>query len=148
MKKQLVLSIFLAANSGFPVHASDPAESSKEHLMTIKMAIAQQTFAVELADNPTAKAFIQQLPLTMTMGELNGNEKFADLSQSLSPHQIRPGTLHEGDLMLYGRQTLVLFYETFQTSYSYTPIGKLIATDNLKSSVGNGDVKVHFTKGN
>lgn len=32
--------------------------------MFITMTINQQTYAIELADNPTAKAFIEQLPLT------------------------------------------------------------------------------------
>ncbi|WP_245956899.1 cyclophilin-like fold protein [Edaphovirga cremea] len=116
--------------------------------MTFQMTIDQQTFEVGLANNPTAKAFIKQLPLTMTMAELNGNEKFADFSHTLPTSQITPGTIHEGEIMLYGRQTLVIFYETFQTPYSYTPIGKIIATDNLKNIIGNSDIEVHFTKSN
>jgi len=40
----------------------------------------------------------------------------------------------------------VLFYETFQTSYSYTPIGKMLSTGSLKKSVGEGGIDVRFTR--
>lgn len=113
--------------------------------MIIEMTIGQRSYDIELEDNPVVKALIQQLPLTLTMQELNGNEKFADLSDSLIAHHISPGTLQRGDLMLYGCKTLVLFYETFQTSYSYTPIGKVVAPDTLQDAVGHSDIKVSFT---
>lgn len=112
--------------------------------MIIEMKIGQQSYDIALEDNPAAKALIEKLPMTLTMKELNGNEKFADLPAPLTASHISPGTLHEGDVMLYGRKTLVLFYKTFQTSYRYTPIGKVIAPDALQDSVGHADVKISF----
>ena len=82
---------------------------------------------------------------TLTMQELNGNEKFADLPHPLPPNPIRPETLYQGDLMLYGGHTVVLFYETFRTSYSYTPIGKVVAANTLQDAVGRGNIKVSFS---
>ncbi|SUE07147.1 Uncharacterized conserved protein [Pantoea agglomerans] len=95
---------------------------------------------------PPAEAFVQQLPLTMTMEELNGNEKFADLPAALNSDPHKPGTIQQGDVMLYGNKTLVLFYETFQSSYSYTPIGKVLSTDSLKKRVGEGGIDVRFSR--
>lgn len=113
--------------------------------MIIEMKIGQRSYDIELDDNPTAQALIQQFPLTLTMQDLNGNEKFADLSDNLIVNHVSPGTLHKGDLMLYGRKTLVLFYETFQSSYRYTTIGKVVAPDTLQDAVGHSSVKVSFT---
>lgn len=113
--------------------------------MIIEMTIGQRSYDIALEDNPSAKAWIQQLPLTLTMQELNGNEKFADLSDPFIAHHISPGIVHKGDLMLYGRKTLVLFYQTFQTSYRYTPIGKVVAPDTLQDAVGHSNIKVSFT---
>lgn len=110
--------------------------------MIIEMTIGQQHYYIALEDNSAAKDLIEQLPVTLTMKELNGNEKFADLPTALTASHTSPGTLHEGDVMLYGQKTLVLFYKTFQTSYRYTPIGKVTAPDALQDAVGHADVKI------
>ncbi|WP_431225031.1 cyclophilin-like fold protein [Serratia sp. L9] len=145
MKKPLSLLFLLVTYAVFPVHANDVALSGQESPMIIKMTLHQQNYAVELADNPTAKEFMKQLPLALTMQELNGNEKFAELSHALPIHPIGPETIHKGDLMLYGRQTLVLFYETFRTSYRYTPIGKVVAPDTLQDAVGRSSIQVNLS---
>ena len=49
-----------------------------------------------------------------------------------------------GDLMLYGSDCVVLFYETFQTSYSYTRLGSLDNPSELAASLGSGNVSVTF----
>ena len=119
----------------------------------INIIIGSKTFTATLADSETGEAFAALLPLTITMNELNGNEKYHYLSSSLPTAAYQPGTIHAGDLMLYGNNCVVLFYETFNTSYSYTRLG---AIDNpsglspadfassLASALGSGDVSVRF----
>lgn len=146
MKRALLLLVLLSTNSLMPVKASSPVLAGELRPMKIIMTINQQSYEIALADNPTAKAFSQQLPLTMRMEELNGNEKFADLPAALATNPHKPGTIQPGDVMLYGNKTLVLFYETLHTSYSYTPVGKVLSTGNLKKSVGEGGIDVRFTR--
>ncbi|MDU1920104.1 cyclophilin-like fold protein [Enterobacter sp.] len=145
MNKILCLSFIIVVNIFFPAHASASVQTDKEETVTIKMTINQQTFDVELKNTPAAKAFMEQLPLTLTMEELNGNEKFADLPRPLPASQITPGTINQGDLMLFGRRTLVLFYETFQTSYGYTPVGRITTPENLGKIAGHKEVIATFT---
>ena len=57
------------------------------------MTVGTQRFAVTLEDNPTARAFVQLLPATFEMAELNGNEKHASLPRSLPTDAMRPGTI-------------------------------------------------------
>ena len=102
----------LAAMSTMTIMAQTP----------INIIVGSKTFTATLADSETGKAFAALLPLTVTMNELNGNEKYYYLSSSLPTAAYQPGTIHAGDLMLYGNNCVVLFYETFNSSYSYTPI--------------------------
>jgi hypothetical protein len=47
--------------------------------------------------------------------------------------------------MLYGSNTLVLFYKSFRTSYSYTVIGRIDEPAGLEGALSTGDVDVMFS---
>lgn len=111
---------------------------------TVKITVNSKTFTATLLDNPSAKAFKKLLPMSITMTELNGNEKYYDLSNKLPTKSSNPGTIHNGDLMLYGSNTLVLFYKTFLTSYSYTKIGNIVDSEGLEEALGSGNVIVEI----
>ncbi|HKO80818.1 MAG TPA: cyclophilin-like fold protein [Chitinophagaceae bacterium] len=110
----------------------------------MKVKIGNQTFTATLYDNATAVAFKSMLPMTVNMVELNGNEKYVDLSRSLPANTSKPGMIQPGDLMLYGSSTLVLFYKTFSTSYSYTRLGRIDDPSGLAAAVASGNLPVTF----
>lgn len=116
----------------------------EENSMNIEIKIGEHTFSETLCDNETADAFKKLLPLTLDMSELNGNEKYFYLSDDLPTDPSRPSKIHTGDLMLYGSNCVVLFYEDFSTSYSYTPIGRIDDPDGLATALGSGRVQVAF----
>ena len=117
-----------------------------ENTMQINVIVGTKTFTATLADSETGRAFAQLLPLTLPMTELNGNEKYHYLDSSLPTDSYRPGTIHAGDLMLYGNNCVVLFYETFSSSYSYTRIGSIDNPAGLSAALGSGNVSVRFEK--
>ena len=110
------------------------------------MIIGERRFAFTLADTEAARAFAAMLPLTIDMADLNSNEKHAELPRPLPTSASRPGTIRNGDLMLYGANTLVLFYLTFDSSYSYTRLGRLDDPTGLAQVLGSRDVRVLFSR--
>ena len=110
----------------------------------LSIQVGNSTFTATLGDNSTTRAFVAGLPMTVNMGELNGNEKYFYLPNGLPTNSQRPGTLSTGDLMLYGSDCLVLFYETFSSGYSYTPIGSVDNASGLAAALGQGSVSVTF----
>jgi hypothetical protein len=118
--------------------------TAKTDTMKLKITIGSHIFSATFYTNPTATAFKSLLPLNVNMIELNRNEKYADLSQSLPVNASNPGTIHTGDLMIYGASTLVLFYKTFSTTYHYTSIARIDNVDRLAAAVGSTSVMVKF----
>ena len=114
---------------------------------SINVIVGSKTFTATLADSETGEAFAALLPLNVTMNELNGNEKYHYLSSSLPTAADQPGTINAGDLMLYGNNCVVLFYETFNSSYSYTRLGAIDNPSGLAAALGSGDVSVRFENG-
>jgi hypothetical protein len=137
-----------AGQSGSPgVASADTAQAPvRRKGSRMWMTAGERRFAITLNDNAAARAFAAQLPLILDMSELNGNEKHADLPKALPANASRPGTIRNGDLMLYGTDTLVIFYSTFNSSYSYTRLGRVDDPASLPQALGPRGVRVVFSK--
>ena len=128
-----------------PVADAAPA-SMKSEESRMWMTVGERRFAITLSDNEAARAFAAMLPLTLDMPDLNNNEKHVDLPKALPANASRPGTIRTGDLMLYGSRTLVLFYLTFESSYSYTRLGRVDDPAALAGALGQRTARVVFSK--
>ena len=140
---------FAACSNGANVIDNNSNTQNKNNIgdtttQKMKIKIGSKTFTASLFNNPTVAAFKEMLPLTLNMTELNGNEKYFHLSTSLPTNASNPGTIHSGDLMLWGSNSLVLFYQTFSTSNSYTKLGRINDIEDLAAAVGSGSVIVTF----
>lgn len=124
--------------------AQDEALEKEEGaaMTSITLDINGVQFAATLEDNDTTAALAARLPMTLEMSELNGNEKYFYLDETLPATAERPGTIEAGDIMLFGSDCLVLFYESFSTSYSYTRIGHVDDPSGLAEALGGGSATV------
>lgn len=125
-------------------HAAAQMSTAAERSKQIRLKIGSKNFVATLEDNATAAAFKALLPMTVNMSELNGNEKYFRLSRNLRTNASNPGIIQTGDLMIYGSNTLVLFYKSFPTSYDYTRLGRIKDTTGLAAAVGSGSITVTF----
>ncbi|EHK68061.1 cyclophilin-like fold protein [Achromobacter arsenitoxydans] len=110
------------------------------------MTVGERRFAITLADTEAARALAARLPLTLDMEELNGNEKKKELPQALPAATFQPETIRTGDLLLWGSRTVVVFYTTFDSPYSYTRLGRVDDPAGLAQALGRGDVRVVLSK--
>lgn len=131
--------------SGSPTAAA-PAATVQPEESHMWMTVGESRFAITLADTEAARTFATMLPLSIDMSDLNSNEKHADLPKSLPTNASRPGNIRNGDLMLYGSRTLVVFYLTFHSSYSYTRLGRVDDPAGLAQALGRGGVRISFAK--
>ena len=107
----------------------------------IYATINNKKYEIKLENNSTVSALIKELPLEVSMNDLNNNEKYVDLDSSLPTNTYSPKHIEAGDVMLFGNNCLVIFYESFDTSYSYTKIGHI---DNLPN-LGGGSISMTFS---
>ena len=133
-------------NETVPLQSNGNINGDTTYQAKNKMTITVGTssFTVTLNDNATVTAFKTMLPLTINMSELNGNEKFFYFLSTLPGNGAPGGSIQSGDLMLYGNNCLVLFYENLTTSFSYTRLGRVDNLNGLKAALGTGNITVRF----
>jgi len=117
-------------------------DNKEKETMTMNVIIDNKKYIAEVENNETAQMFIKKLPQSFIMTELNGNEKYFYMEDSLPIDSSNPKQIVAGDIMLYGKDCLVIFYKSFVTNYSYTKIGHI---DNLPD-LGNKNISVTFEK--
>lgn len=150
--KHLLMSIVLASsliscascNKNSSPAANNSINNTNATASKMKINIGNKTFNATLYDNPTATAFKSILPMKINMSDLNGNEKYFDLPNTLPSNVSIQETIRNGDLMLYGSSTLVLFYKTFSTSYSYTKLGRIDDVTGLVAALGARNVMITY----
>ena len=99
-----------------------------------------------LEANDSAEAFASLLPTTLTMKELNENEKYIYLDQNIRKDEPTiPSSIKAGDLMLFSDNCVVFFYQDFTTNYSYVPLGHFDIDETFSQRVSKGNVLAAFS---
>ena len=115
--------------------------NEKENKMAkIYANLNNEKLEINLEENSTTSALVKPLPLDIAMNDLNKNEKYAYLDNSLPTNTYSPKHIEAGDVMLFGDNCLVIFYESFDTSYSYSKIGHI----NNPSELDDGSITVNL----
>lgn len=93
----------------------------------IRVTVNEKSFLATLAKNETAKDFASLLPLTLTMKDLFGREKFAGLPRAISTAGPRSFTYEVGDVILWSPGPDVAIFYSHDGETIPSPGGILIA---------------------
>lgn len=93
----------------------------------VEIVSGTRRWTMQIADSPTARDFLAQLPLTLTLKDYGGNEKIADLPRPLTrdgaPEAVTP---RAGDVALYAPWgNLAIFYRDGHHSPGLIRLGRL-----------------------
>src|SRR5438093_4134919 len=107
---RVLIAIALTAILGPIARGADNTPTSHTSAVKIKLTIDNKTLTATLADNGTARDFASLLPLTLTMNDLFGREKFGHLPRAISDKGKRTHTYEIGDIAYWSPGPDVAIY--------------------------------------
>ena len=123
---------------------NEPTEQ-EESPMQISVTVNGTSFTATIEDTNAGRELLSRLPLTLSMDELHGNEKYCYTGKGFGGEQYVPETIEAGDLMVFGSDCLVLFYETFSNGgWSYARVGRIDDPMGLADACSGGTATVAF----
>ena len=128
----------------FKIKVNSTNSSSEKEGTPVVLTVNGETFQATFYKNETADELVKEMPMTLSMKELNGNEKYHYFNEEFPTDEKVPGKIKAGDIMLYGSDCLVTFYKSHKTSYEYTSVGEIEDAAGFAKAVGSGDVKITF----
>lgn len=138
----MLLTILLITGCNNKIKKQENIKESEDIVCSMNIIINEKEYELNLENNETVAELLTKLPLQLKMNELNSNEKYAYLDYSLTSDPVNPKHINKGDVMLFGDNCLVIFYKSFDTSYSYTKIGHI----NNLPELGSSSINAKFEK--
>lgn len=123
---------------------NEEVDTMNNEEIKINLIVNNKTFTATLENNETTRALTSMFPMTLNMSDLHSNEKYNYLNSSLTTNSSIPRMINAGDIKLYGNNCLVVFYDDFKKSYSYTNLGKVDNVDDFIAELGSGSVNIRF----
>ena len=120
-------------------------EQSQNEIPQMKIQIGEYIFYASLENNTSVDALIQMMketPIVINMRDYSGFEKVGSLGTTL-PDSNSQITTQAGDIVLYNKDQIVVFYDS--NSWSYTKIGHVNDLTDWEKALGNGDVEITFS---
>lgn len=108
----------------------------------MNLEINNKIYSVVLENNITTEALRSRLPMTLNMEDLYGSEKYAYITEPLPMQPQRMDTINAGDVLLWGNDCLVIFYNHVSTLDEYTKIGHIENVEDLAITAGSDSVNV------
>ncbi len=135
---RILIALALAATLGQAASGTDNTTTNRTPAMKIRLSVNNKVLTATLADNKTARDFISLLPLTLTMNDLFGREKYARLPRAISQEGKRTHTYQIGDLAYWSPSHDVAVY--YRQDGDKIPEPGIIVIGKIDSGVAALDV--------
>src|SRR5438046_3055198 len=135
---RVLIAIALTAILGPIARGADNTTTQHTSAVKIKLTIDNKILTATLADNKTARDFISLLPLTLTINDLFGREKYARLPRAISQEGKRTHTYQIGDLAYWSPSHDVAVY--YRQDGEKIPEPGIIVIGKIDSGVAALDV--------
>jgi hypothetical protein len=144
----LLFSTLLLVASLVAIDASKASERTTN--MKIRISIADKVVIATVADNATARGFVSVLPLSVSMKDLFGREKYGDLPKELSENGPRKNRYEVGDIAYWSpnHQFAVYYHQDGESipSPGIIPIAKMDAGTEAFNVSGSVKVTIELAK--
>ena len=137
-----IIAILILTGCNNKIQKQENLKESEEIINNMNIVINEKEYKLNLENNETVAELLTKLPLQLNMNDLNSNEKYVYLDFSLKNNPVNPKHINKGDVMLYTDNCLVIFYKSFDTSFSYTKIGHI----NNLPDLDNNSISVKLEK--
>lgn len=121
-------------------------EEDNTGIKAISVRIDDMTYIMSVDAGEAGQEFANSTPFELEMVDLNNNEKYYEGDEKLPTDPYKLGHIDVGDVMLYGDKTIVIFYKSFDTEYSYTRLGKIKNASSLEYTLKGDKAIVEFFK--
>src|SRR5258707_15369577 len=148
MTRRILLALVSAMSLSQRACGGDNTAKKNEDNMKIRLRIGDKALTATLIDGKTARDFVSLLPLTLTMNDLFGREKFAHLPRAISTEGKRTHTYEVGDIAYWSPGPDVAIY--YQHDGEKIPEPGIIVIGKLDSGVdafnvpGSVEVKIEL----
>ena len=147
----LAMSLMVEGN-GRDAFASNPYQpnSGRSQNVKINIKIGGKALTATLVDNATARDFVSVLPLTVSMNDLFGREKYGDLPKALSEEGPRQKRYEVDDIAYWSpdHQFAIYYHQDGESipSPGIIPIAKIDAGTEAFNVSGSVRVTIELVK--
>ncbi|OYQ67960.1 cyclophilin-like fold protein [Aerococcus sp. 1KP-2016] len=116
-------------------------------MFDVLLETTDRTYEAVFYENELTEILVDAMPFTIDLRDFMGQEKVGSIPiklPSLKAQQV--GTVEKGHLYLWANTDLVLFYKTFDTTYSYVNIGYFKNAKEVDALVSATEITVILRK--
>src|SRR5437764_1737706 len=138
MMRRTFLGLVSAMALSHAAFADENTTTKDGDSMKIIVKVGDKALTATLIDSKTAKDFVSLLPLTLTMNDLFGREKFGHLPRAISTDGKRTYTYEVGDVVYWSPDPDVAIY--YRQDNEKIPPPGIIVIGKIDSGVEMLDV--------